>query len=70
MFSIKERRLTYRLASQIYKAQDAEFNNDEIQELFEVSGRLVDYAMNNRKDIQRQVNALWATTLISSFPAN
>lgn len=44
--------LTYRLASEIYEAQDASFNMDEIVQLTNKSPDLVSYALQNRSEIE------------------
>jgi predicted transcriptional regulator len=43
--------LTYRLASQIYEAEDSSFNVEESCELFDVNSELVDYALKHRGEI-------------------
>ncbi len=43
--------LTYRIASQVYEAQDAEFNPAEISELLCKKQEIVDYAIHHRAEI-------------------
>lgn len=51
--------LTYRLASQIYKAQDSGFKEKEIAELLELDSRVVDYALRHWLVIEPKItNAL------------
>ncbi|PIN90596.1 hypothetical protein COU57_03165 [Candidatus Pacearchaeota archaeon CG10_big_fil_rev_8_21_14_0_10_32_14] len=56
-FKFKERRgieyiLTYRLASQIYEAEDIGFKTGEISELFNVTDEVVDYADKHKTEIE------------------
>jgi hypothetical protein len=44
--------LTYRLANQIYEAQDLGFKEDEIEELLDISKEVRDYALLHRELIQ------------------
>ncbi len=47
--------LTYRLASQIYEAEDLRFNIDEITELLNTRKEIIDYAVENRQKIENQI---------------
>jgi transposase len=44
--------LNYSLASQIYEAQDLDFNGDEIAELLDLNPKIVEYAVRRRKKIE------------------
>jgi hypothetical protein len=48
-------RLTYRLASQIYEAEDLGFTPPQIQELFGITEAHVNYVSANRMEIQRPI---------------
>ncbi|MEK6928743.1 MAG: hypothetical protein AABW65_02185 [Nanoarchaeota archaeon] len=50
-FSYNKLRLTYRIASQIYEAEDAGFSQQEMQELFEVPHHHVAHALEHRSKI-------------------
>jgi hypothetical protein len=54
-FSVGVRFLTYRLASQIYEAQDLGFKPDEVAELFDRPIKLVEYALKRRSTLQREI---------------
>ena len=54
-FSSKEHRLNYRLASQIYEAQEAGFNREEIVELFDTFPRTVDYSLEHKDEIAPKI---------------
>lgn len=49
------KKLGYRLASQIFEAQDLGFSNSEIAELVEKPMNLVDYAVFHRKEIEEPI---------------
>ncbi|MBI2632505.1 hypothetical protein HYW75_05865 [Candidatus Pacearchaeota archaeon] len=55
VFGYKGVKLTYRLASQIYEAQDTGFNREEILELFNTSPIYVDYALEHREEIAPKI---------------
>ena len=50
-FSPNIERLTYRLASQVYEAQDLRFENTKIAKLLGVNSKVVDYAIEHRETI-------------------
>lgn len=47
--------LNYRLASQIYEAQDAGFSHDETCQLLGTQGGFVSYAMQHRETIEKKI---------------
>lgn len=53
--SIQQKRLTYRLASQIYEARDLDFRVHEIAQLFDTTEHIVNYALDNRQIHQKTI---------------
>ncbi len=52
---INNEKLTYRTASKIYEAQDADFTVSETAELVDASEGMVSYALKNRENIERKI---------------
>ncbi len=60
LYQTGNHKLTYRLASEMYEADDLGFNSAEIQELYEKPDKLVQFALNHREKIgQKLMHALW-----------
>lgn len=51
----KGKKLTYRLASKIYEAQDLEFSKKDIIYLLDIPEKIVDYAQEHRKTIAYEI---------------
>ena len=47
--------VNYTLASQVYEAKDLGFTREEIVELLNLDGGVVDYALRNRRKIGRKI---------------
>jgi len=45
------RKLTYRLASEIYEAKDLKFSDDDISELLDIDRKVVEYAIRKKREI-------------------
>jgi len=60
MLGVNGRQLSYRLLSQIYEAQDASFERNEIAQLLDIKEKVVNFAIENRSDFALKiVSALW-----------